>query len=282
MTFLYSTLFFTCDAPRPWGMYFQDSASPQMEALAELHDNIMFYLFIILFAVGWIMVSIIRNYVNNKISHKYLNHGTLIELIWTITPALILILIAFPFYDLCITLLIVGVYALCVGVELSTRLAVHAEIPSSSQIPKQDVKPEPTFKGKEKEQGKQECNLMWALVPAGSQPDSIKSKQAGFFVFDKADNIGTNLMGLPVKNDIRQVGMLVNGTAHFGYYFSRVIFEDGFLMTMSFAVKYNRLLRLQASHNLLSGNTPLQVSNISGAAMLNKSSFDAHKISLEE
>lgn len=64
-----------CDAPRPWGMYFQDSASPQMEALTELHDNIMFYLFIILFGVGWIMISIIRNYVNNKISNKYTNHG---------------------------------------------------------------------------------------------------------------------------------------------------------------------------------------------------------------
>ena len=34
------------------------------------------------------------------ISHKYLNHGTLIELIWTITPAVILILIAFPSFKL--------------------------------------------------------------------------------------------------------------------------------------------------------------------------------------
>ena len=40
-----------CDAPRPWGIYFQDSASPQMEALIELHNNIMFYLIIILFVV---------------------------------------------------------------------------------------------------------------------------------------------------------------------------------------------------------------------------------------
>lgn len=91
-----------CDAPRPWGVYFQDTATPQMEALVELHDNIMFYLFIILFSVGWILVSIVRNYVNskNKISHKYLNHGTLIELIWTISPALILIFIAFPSFKL--------------------------------------------------------------------------------------------------------------------------------------------------------------------------------------
>jgi heme/copper-type cytochrome/quinol oxidase subunit 2 len=98
----YLSLFITCDAPSPWGLYFQDSATPQMEGLVELHDNIMFYLVIILFGVGWIMISIVRNYNNVKspISHKYLNHGTLIELIWTITPALILILIAFPSFKL--------------------------------------------------------------------------------------------------------------------------------------------------------------------------------------
>ena len=93
---LFTTYFF--DAPVAWGLYFQDSATPQMEGLIELHDNIMFYLVIILLGVAWIMLSIIRNYSKKKspISHKYLNHGTTIELIWTITPALILILIAFP------------------------------------------------------------------------------------------------------------------------------------------------------------------------------------------
>ena len=90
------------DVPTPWGIYFQDSATPQMEGLVELHDNIMYYLVIILFAVAWIMLSIIRNYAEtlSPISHKYLNHGTLIELIWTITPAVILILIAFPSFKL--------------------------------------------------------------------------------------------------------------------------------------------------------------------------------------
>jgi len=68
---------FICDAPRAWGLYFQDSASPQMEALVELHDNIMYYLVAILFAVGWIQAAIIRNFDSSKspISNKYLNHG---------------------------------------------------------------------------------------------------------------------------------------------------------------------------------------------------------------
>ena len=91
-----------CDTARPWGIYFQDSATPQMEGLVELHDNILFYLVIILFSVGWVLVSIVRkyNYTASPISQKYSKHGTLIELIWTITPALILILIAFPSFKL--------------------------------------------------------------------------------------------------------------------------------------------------------------------------------------
>jgi cytochrome c oxidase subunit 2 len=52
LNLLYLNLFNSCDAPSPWGLYFQDSATPQMEGLIELHDNIMFYLVIILFGVG--------------------------------------------------------------------------------------------------------------------------------------------------------------------------------------------------------------------------------------
>ena len=39
------------DVPTPSGIYFQDSATPQMEGLVDLHDNIMYYLVMILFAV---------------------------------------------------------------------------------------------------------------------------------------------------------------------------------------------------------------------------------------
>jgi len=99
---IFNSIQVNCDAPKPWGIYFQDSAAPQMEGLVELHDSIMFYLIVVLFGVGWILTSVIVNYASDKspISHKYLNHGTLIELIWTITPALILILIAFPSFKL--------------------------------------------------------------------------------------------------------------------------------------------------------------------------------------
>ena len=99
---LFKDLQMRLDAPTPWGIYFQDSATPQMEGVIELHDIIMYYLVIILFGVGWMLFSIIWNFNHKKspISHKYLNHGTLIELIWTITPAVVLILIAFPSFKL--------------------------------------------------------------------------------------------------------------------------------------------------------------------------------------
>ena len=90
------------DTAEPWGLFFQDNATPQMEGLEELHNNIMYYLAIVLFAVTWVMLSTIINFKESryKISNKYVNHGTLVELIWTITPALILILIAFPSFKL--------------------------------------------------------------------------------------------------------------------------------------------------------------------------------------
>jgi cytochrome c oxidase subunit 2 len=102
------------DAPKPWGIYFQDSASPSFEGIVELHDQILFYLIVVIIGVSWVLASVLRNFNSNsvvlstnnenyrstKIVHKYANHGTLIELIWTITPALVLVAIAFPSFKL--------------------------------------------------------------------------------------------------------------------------------------------------------------------------------------
>lgn len=90
------------DAPQPWQIGFQDSAAPAFTGIVELHNTIFFYLVIISVAVFWVLGSIIYFYNYNKspIVHKYLNHATLIEVIWTITPALILISIAFPSFRL--------------------------------------------------------------------------------------------------------------------------------------------------------------------------------------
>ncbi len=91
-----------CDAPYPWQIGFQDGATPTFEGIVELHDTIFFYLVVISFLVFWMLAVILMKFSSNKVGivHKYSNHGTLIELIWTITPALILIAIAFPSFKL--------------------------------------------------------------------------------------------------------------------------------------------------------------------------------------
>src|ERR1700760_1585386 len=90
------------DAPQPWQLGFQDSASPSFTGIVELHNTIFFFLVVIAVGIFWVLGSTMYYYSskNSPIIHKYLNHGTLIELIWTITPALILITIAFPSFRL--------------------------------------------------------------------------------------------------------------------------------------------------------------------------------------
>lgn len=102
MTYSLWSLFIQCDAPEPWQIGFQDGASPAFEGITDLHNAIFFYLVLIFIGVMWMLGSVIINYGSsaNPISHKYSNHGTLIELVWTITPAFILIAIAFPSFKL--------------------------------------------------------------------------------------------------------------------------------------------------------------------------------------
>ena len=91
-----------CDIAEPWQIGFQDNATPTSEGIVELHDTIFFYLIVMSALVFWIMGSTLSQYSAAKvgIAHKYTNHGTLIELIWTITPALVLVAIAFPSFKL--------------------------------------------------------------------------------------------------------------------------------------------------------------------------------------
>nr|QNV11534.1 cytochrome c oxidase subunit II [Cryphalus piceae] len=70
----------------------QDSNSPLMEQLMFFHDHTLLILLIIIILVGQMLFSMLFN----KYIHRYLLEGQLIEMIWTILPAIILILIAMP------------------------------------------------------------------------------------------------------------------------------------------------------------------------------------------
>jgi cytochrome c oxidase subunit 2 len=90
------------DAPEPWLIGFQDGASATHEGITELHDAIFFYLVLIGTGVGYMLTAVVVHHgtARSPLSHRYYNHGTLIELVWTITPALVLIAIAFPSFKL--------------------------------------------------------------------------------------------------------------------------------------------------------------------------------------
>ena len=63
-----------------------------MEEIIFFHDQVMFILIIIITTVLWLILKAL----SGKAYHRYLVDGTLLEIVWTIVPAVILVLIALP------------------------------------------------------------------------------------------------------------------------------------------------------------------------------------------
>nr|UYS78250.1 cytochrome c oxidase subunit II [Episymploce potanini] len=73
-------------------MNLQDSASPIMEQLIYFHDHTLMIILMILAVVSYMMILLF----NNKFINRLLLEGQMIEVAWTIAPAIILIFIALP------------------------------------------------------------------------------------------------------------------------------------------------------------------------------------------
>lgn len=71
---------------------FQNRASPLIEQLIFFHDHALLILILITTLVGYFMLSL----VTNKFVNRYLLDGQIIEIIWTVLPAVILIILALP------------------------------------------------------------------------------------------------------------------------------------------------------------------------------------------
>nr|YP_636909.1 cytochrome c oxidase subunit II [Lophiomus setigerus]UIP57060.1 cytochrome c oxidase subunit II [Lophius litulon]BAC23284.1 cytochrome c oxidase subunit II [Lophiomus setigerus] len=76
----------------PTQLGFQDAASPVMEELLHFHDHVLMIVFLISTLVLYIMAAM----VSTKLTSKFLLDSQEVEIIWTILPAVILILIALP------------------------------------------------------------------------------------------------------------------------------------------------------------------------------------------
>nr|UCS09564.1 cytochrome c oxidase subunit II [Graphium confucius] len=75
-----------------YNINFQNGASPLMEQIIFFHDHTLIILIMITILVSYLMMSLFFN----KYINRFLLEGQMIELIWTITPAITLIFIALP------------------------------------------------------------------------------------------------------------------------------------------------------------------------------------------
>jgi cytochrome c oxidase subunit II len=88
-------------APRPWEMGMQRSFGPIKDRVIELHDLVLVIITLITLFVGallvWVMIryNSRRNPVPSQISHN-----TTIEILWTVIPVLILVVMAIPSFRL--------------------------------------------------------------------------------------------------------------------------------------------------------------------------------------
>jgi cytochrome c oxidase subunit 2 len=86
------------DQPRPWQLGFQEPASKSMTDIVWFHDNMLLPIIVaisvfVLFLLLYIMVKFRAS---NNPSPSTNSHNTLLEVVWTLVPCLILIVIAVP------------------------------------------------------------------------------------------------------------------------------------------------------------------------------------------
>lgn len=89
--------------PQPWEIWLQPAASPIMRMIHSFNDGIMILMAVIVcFVLALLLYVMVRfNARSNPVPSKT-SHNTLIEVIWTVIPILILVGIAVPSFSLLI------------------------------------------------------------------------------------------------------------------------------------------------------------------------------------
>jgi cytochrome c oxidase subunit II len=87
--------------PQPWQMGMQPPATPVKDRLNAFHDELLVIIFLIsAFVMGLLLYVIVRfNHRRNPIPTRT-SHNTVIEMLWTIVPVVILVSIAIPSFKL--------------------------------------------------------------------------------------------------------------------------------------------------------------------------------------
>jgi len=93
--------FFNADAPAAWSVGFQSPATPTMEGIIRFHHDLMGILVFIVIFVGYLLFRFL--YIFSEHKHEKaipVVHGSVIEVVWTVLPALLLMGIAVPSFAL--------------------------------------------------------------------------------------------------------------------------------------------------------------------------------------
>lgn len=92
-----NSLFSFCDAAESWQFGIQDPATPIAEGMMFFHNYLMFYVISIGLFVYWMLYASIKT---SSIKASKFSHSNVLEIIWTIIPAIILVFIAVPSFSL--------------------------------------------------------------------------------------------------------------------------------------------------------------------------------------
>lgn len=100
LSLIFSTMV-RADYPRPWQMYYQEPVTPVMDHLYDFHRTLLIIEGVIVLLVAGLLIFVsIRFRARKNPEPSHVAHNTLLEMIWTAVPVLVLVFIAFPSFKL--------------------------------------------------------------------------------------------------------------------------------------------------------------------------------------
>ena len=87
--------------PTPWQIDFQPAATPVMEQIRDFHQLLFIIILLIsIFVLGLLLYTMVKFRAKNNPVPSMTTHNTVIEVLWTVVPVNILVVIAVPSFKL--------------------------------------------------------------------------------------------------------------------------------------------------------------------------------------
>ncbi|OUS13534.1 cytochrome c oxidase subunit II [Rhodospirillales bacterium 47_12_T64] len=87
--------------PTAWGLGFQDAATPVMEQITQFHNLLLYIITAVTLLVLFLLLYVMWRFSEKRNPEpSKTSHNTLIEIIWTAVPVIILVIIAIPSFKL--------------------------------------------------------------------------------------------------------------------------------------------------------------------------------------